>query len=63
VGVQGDILFVSGWEAVDGVATLTGARDAPTEHEALRMVLFVSEKGRTNRRAFETQPLYLPHAW
>ncbi len=53
----------SGWETIKGVATLTGAREAPTEYDALRMMLFVSDRGRAGRGEFETQPLYIEHGW
>lgn len=53
----------SGWEAIEGVATLTGASEAPTEYDALRMMLFVSDRGRAGRGAFETQPMYIEHGW
>lgn len=53
----------SGWEAQEEAKTLTGNRDAPDALDALRMMLFVSEKGKAARRAFETEPLYLESAW
>jgi predicted acetyltransferase len=53
----------SGWEPIKGVATLTGDRDAPEEHDAVRLMIFVSEKGKAGRPAFETQPLYVEHGW
>ena len=43
--------------------TLTGPREAPTEYDALRMMLFVSGKGQAGRHAFETRPLHLEHGW
>lgn len=52
-----------GWEAMTGSATLTGAGDAPAEHDALRMMLFVSDKGKAGRQSFRTQPLSVPHGW
>ena len=53
----------SGWEAIRGVATLTGPREAPAAYDALRMMLFVSGKGKAGRHAFETGPLHIEHGW
>jgi predicted N-acetyltransferase YhbS len=53
----------SGWEAIREAATLTGSREAPAEYDALRMMLFVSGKGKAGRHAFETRPLHIEHGW
>ncbi len=53
----------SGWAAIRGAATLTGPREAPAAYDALRMMLFVSGKGKAGRRAFETRPLHIEHGW
>jgi GNAT superfamily N-acetyltransferase len=53
----------SGWEALRGTPLLKGPRGAPRISDALKMMLFVSEKGRAGRRAFETQPLHVEHGW
>jgi GNAT superfamily N-acetyltransferase len=53
----------SGWEALRGAPMPEGPREAPRASDALKMMLFVSEKGRAGRRAFETQPLHLVHGW
>jgi GNAT superfamily N-acetyltransferase len=53
----------SGWEALRGAPMPEGPREAPRASDALKMMLFVSEKGRAGRRAFETQPLHVEHGW
>lgn len=52
-----------GWQAMDGAVTLTGPRGAPRVHEALRMMLFTSEKGRKGQAAFQTDALHVEHGW
>ena len=53
----------TGWEAIPEAGTLITGGGAPEEHGALRMMLFISEKGKAGRRAFETLPLRVPFAW
>ena len=53
----------AGWEPMEGATTFTGAVDFPEPCEALRMMLFVSEKGVAAREAFEGVPLYIEHFW
>ncbi len=54
----------SGWKPVVGAATLlTGGGGEPEEHHALRMMLFVSEKGEAGRHAFRTSPLRILFPW
>jgi GNAT superfamily N-acetyltransferase len=53
-----------GWSATRGSATLVGDRDAPTRedhggHLVTRMMLFVSDRGRAARSAFESEPVYV----
>lgn len=43
--------------------TRLGGPDGYEEYEPLRMMLFVSEKGRRGKAAFETQPLYIELPW
>ena len=59
----------SGWAAGGASPTLVGERDRPVPedhggHAVLRMMLYVSEKGRAARAAFEREPVYVgPHTW
>lgn len=53
----------AGWEPMEGATTLTGAEHSPQVCEGLRMMLFLSEKGRAGREAFESVPLYVEHVW
>jgi GNAT superfamily N-acetyltransferase len=53
----------SGWEALQGAITLIGRKDAPSVIDAVRMMLFVSEKGKAGRGAFESHPLYVENGW
>jgi GNAT superfamily N-acetyltransferase len=52
-----------GWQAMDGAVTLTGPRHAPRVHNALRMMLFASERGRKAQLAFQTGALHVEHGW
>ena len=38
-------------------------REAPRPHDALRMMVFASEKGQRAREAFQTGNLYVEHGW
>jgi GNAT superfamily N-acetyltransferase len=53
----------SGWEPIDGGLTLVGPAADPRPFDALRMMLFLSEKGQAGRRAFEQQPWHIAHHW
>ena len=59
----------SGWAATRGSETLVGSREDPMveddpDHPSTRMMLFVSEKGKAARAAFERQPLFVgEHTW
>ena len=53
----------AGWEPMEGATTLTGPPDSPEACEALRMMLFVSERGEAGREAFGGAPLYVEHLW
>ena len=63
----GDDLFKfyarHGWARIKGAPTLLGPQDAPQSLDALRMMLFVSGKGKAGRQAFETQPLHVEFGW
>ena len=50
----------SGWEAQPEAVTRVGTPVAYTAHEKLRMMRFISEKGKRARSVFAQQPLYLP---
>ena len=54
----------SGWEPIREAATvLTGGGGEAEELDAVRMMLFVSEKAGQRRRVFETLPLRVPFPW
>ncbi|MBI3973852.1 MAG: GNAT family N-acetyltransferase [Chloroflexi bacterium] len=53
----------AGWQEIHGVTIFTGKGGLPTASAATRMMLFVSEKGRSGRGAFESAPLSLQHGW
>lgn len=48
----------SGWIPMDKMAVLVGSKEAPTVCDELPMMLFLSEKGRQGRFAFESEPVY-----
>jgi GNAT superfamily N-acetyltransferase len=52
-----------GWEPIDDGLTLIGPAADPRPFDALRMMLFLSEKGQAGRRAFEQQPWHVAHHW
>lgn len=47
-----------GWVAIDNATTLVGSQDNPKIESSLRMMLFISEKGKRAQSEFENQPLY-----
>ncbi|XYH98532.1 GNAT family N-acetyltransferase [Sorangium sp. So ce1128] len=53
----------SGWEALPGAITRVGTPERFTVYSELRMMLFLSEKGRQARTAFAGEPLYVPWPW
>jgi excisionase family DNA binding protein len=48
---------------VEWSATRIGCPTAYRNYRALRLMLFISEKGKQGRRSFARQPLYIPFAW
>ncbi|MBA3944105.1 MAG: hypothetical protein H0X37_06025 [Herpetosiphonaceae bacterium] len=54
---------VSGWEAMEGATTRIGTPDGYETHNVLRMMLFVSEKGKRGRQAFMHTPFYIESPW
>ncbi len=48
----------SGWIPMWGTTTWVGPKSAPVVSDELMMMLFLSEKGRRGRPAFEHEPLY-----
>lgn len=52
-----------GWEAIPSAPLLGPASEGSEAIHAHRMMLFLSEKGRASRAAFETQPLHLERGW
>jgi predicted N-acetyltransferase YhbS len=53
----------SGWEAIDRAPTLIRSTDNPEPFDALKMMLFLSPKGKAGRPMFEHQPWYIPYHW
>ena len=53
----------SGWELLAGASTRIGSPDNYTVDPDLRMMLFVSSKGKQGRQAFAEQPLYIEAPW
>jgi hypothetical protein len=53
---------MQGWTVAHS-ATRLGRPDLFEEYLPLRMMLFVSEKGRLHRAEFETQPMYIELPW
>lgn len=53
----------SGWEAMEGATTRIGTPDNYETHDVLRMMLFVSEKGKRGQRAFMHEPFYIESPW
>jgi hypothetical protein len=51
-----------GWQRADSPTHL-GQPDRYQEYAPLRMMLFLSEKGRANQKDFETQPMYVAWPW
>lgn len=51
----------SGWETIEST-TLIGS-DNSQPFNALRMMLFLSQKGHAGRAAFEQQPWHIPYHW
>jgi predicted N-acetyltransferase YhbS len=52
-----------GWEPIEGCLTLVGPAHDPHPSNALRMMLFLSEKGKAGRPAFEQKPWHIAHHW
>ena len=51
-----------GWSLTESPTRL-GNPERSEEYEPSRMMLFVSEKGRTGRADFESQPIYIAEPW
>ena len=70
--VDGAILFCDkslekyygseGWLATPST-TYLGYSGEPVAYEPLRMMLFVSEKGKSAQKNFESSPLYIDYPW
>jgi GNAT superfamily N-acetyltransferase len=52
-----DFYAHSGWIPVDSAPTLVGPPDKPSAIAELRLMLFLSERGKTGREAFENVPV------
>ncbi|WP_437873538.1 hypothetical protein [Sorangium sp. So ce363] len=52
-----------GWEAPPGAITRIGTPERHSVYKELRMMLFLSEKGRRAREAFAREPLYVAWPW
>lgn len=53
----------SGWAALEGATTLVGSKADPESYGALRMMLFVSAKGRAGRPLFKGHPWSVGDPW
>jgi GNAT superfamily N-acetyltransferase len=49
----------AGWEHLPDLHTLSGEPESPEDQNSYAMMLFISERARQNRPAFETAQLYL----
>jgi predicted N-acetyltransferase YhbS len=54
----GPFYAASGWIPLPGATTWVGRKSAPVVSDELLMMLFLSEKGRRGRPAFEREALY-----
>jgi hypothetical protein len=54
----GPFYAASGWIPMAGVTSWVGPKSAPVASDELLMMLFLSDKGRRGRPAFEREPLY-----
>jgi GNAT superfamily N-acetyltransferase len=54
----GPFYAASGWIPMTGATSWIGPKNAPVVSDELMMMLFLSEKGRRGRPAFEREPLY-----
>ena len=52
-----------GWDPIEGASTVIGQDRSTHEYDALRMMQFVSQKGKASEHAFRSQPLHLAFAW
>lgn len=52
----------TGWEAV-AAPTYLGTPEHYEQHDVVKMMLFVSEKGKSGQNDFATQPLYIESPW
>ena len=52
----------NGWERMV-TPTYIGVPNAANEHKAVKMMLFVSDKGQHGRTAFADEPLYIEQPW
>ncbi|MBN1303953.1 MAG: GNAT family N-acetyltransferase [Anaerolineales bacterium] len=53
----------AGWEGLPGASTRIGTPEKSEENDGLRMMLFLSEKGRDGYPSFLEQPLYIDDPW
>ena len=58
-----DFYKQSGWEPIHGSKTMLTGGGKPEVLDAVRMMLFISEKGRAGRHAFGTLPQHVPFPW
>lgn len=52
-----------GWEVIENSITRIGTPESYKPYGNIRMMLFVSEKGKNGRSAFTNQPMYIKHIW
>ncbi len=53
----------AGWEALSNSSTRIGTPKESNEHDGLRMMMFLSEKGKLGYSSFVNQPLYIDDPW
>jgi len=72
-GVDAAILFCdpklsvfyekAGWEGLPNASTRVGTPNESEENQGLRMMLFISEKGKAGQASFVNEPLYIADPW
>ena len=53
----------AGWEGLSSASTRIGKPEESEENDGLRMMLFLSEKGKAGHSTFVKQPLYIDNPW
>jgi predicted acetyltransferase len=53
----------SGWKGIIDVKTFIGTPKKYHEHKVLRMMLFISDKGKAGYSSFVSQPMFIEEPW